>query len=98
VVVTQGTAPRGVDELLRQIERHRAHASRAELERRRRRRALARVRGLLEAELRRRADRALDSPGVATDAARRILEGSATPRSVAEEVLGLVLDRKHTDP
>ena len=98
VVLTEGTAGKGADDLLLHIERHRMHMeAHGEVERRRRRRALARVRGLLQAELRRRADQALDSPEVASDAARRILQGSATPRSIAEEMLGRVLDRPRSE-
>jgi LAO/AO transport system kinase len=94
VVLTEATTAKGADEILLQIDRHRTHMTRqGELERRRRRRALARVRGLLEAEIRRRADDVLGSPDLSTDAARRILDGSATPRSVAQEMLGRVLDR-----
>jgi LAO/AO transport system kinase len=94
VVLTEGTAGKGTDELLVQIERHRAYMeAHGELERRRRRRVLARVRGLLDAELHRWADEALDPPEVAADAAGRILEGSATPRSIAREMLGRILDR-----
>ena len=98
VVLTEGTAGKGVEDLLLHIERHRAHMeAHGELGRRRRRRALTRVRGLLEADLNRRADEELEAPGVATDAARRILDGSATPRTVAEELLGRILGRSGSE-
>jgi LAO/AO transport system kinase len=91
VLLTDARAGKGVDALLEAVEDHRAHLLAAgEIEMRRRRRAAARLRTVLERELSRRLATRLASDGVEADAVGRMLEGRATPYSLAREILARI--------
>ncbi|MEJ2538737.1 MAG: methylmalonyl Co-A mutase-associated GTPase MeaB [Gemmatimonadota bacterium] len=83
VLATTAHTGDGVPELLEAIEAHRSHLETSgELEERRRRRAETRVRDVVERELRRMARRAVAGEPL-TRALDRIVQGEATPYSVA---------------
>lgn len=94
VLLTEAHRGEGVGELLQAVDDHRNWMVGAgELERRLRRRAVDRIRDVMERELRRRARRALADDDLVGEALRRIRGGEATPYSEATRLLaGLGVD------
>ncbi|MEX2531324.1 MAG: methylmalonyl Co-A mutase-associated GTPase MeaB [Gemmatimonadota bacterium] len=94
VLLTEAHRGKGVVELLQAVDDHRNWmVSAGELERRRQRRAVDRIRDVMERELRRRARRALADDDLVGEALRRIRGGEATPYSEASRLLaGLGVD------
>jgi len=88
ILLTTAHIGEGVDELLLEVDRHRAWMEASgELEARRRRRTADRIRDVLDRELKRRVRRVLSESEVTEEALARIVGGDATPYSVAGEFL-----------
>jgi LAO/AO transport system kinase len=88
ILTTTAHAGEGVEELLAEVDRHRAWlAESGELEERRRRRTADRIRDVLERELKRRVRRLMADEAVTAGALGRIGSGEATPYSVAGKLL-----------
>ncbi len=94
VLKTVAHAGEGIDEVLEAVDRHREHlVESGELDTRRRARAEARVRDVVERELRRRAWADPASGERLREGLDRVAAGEATPYSVAEEIVGRLLPR-----
>ena len=91
VLLTMGQTGEGVEELVQTVDRHREWLEASgELERRRRRRTVDRIRDVLDRELKRRVRRELARESVLAEALDRIAQGEGTPYSEAAAFLELM--------
>ncbi len=99
VVQTMAQTGDGVEELMETVERHRTWlVESGELERRRIRRTRERIRDILDREMRRRVRRELGDAEGLEAALGRITRGSATPYSVAAEMLDRIVVEPEAAP
>ncbi len=99
VVQTMAQTGDGVDELLEAVAKHRHWLDETgELEGRRRRRTLERIRDVLDRELKRRVRRELSTDDDLQDELDRIDAGDATAYSVAASILGRIALDPETAP